>query len=409
MGVYHDFVFDRKNMNHIHNTPFHFLCMDRWVILKILDYLNPVACARNKRVNRSWAEIVGSYDRAQSFMTVLNHPLTASEIRSHKIGFGVVCYYGDLLGVQYYLKRDKNWDYGMFNACYGGHSKIVDLMIAQGARSFEQGLYYACAGGQLTLVKRMFDCGVNKIGSSMVVACKNGHTEVVRMLLSWGFKCSEMCFTWVCAGGHCAIAQLLIDSGIEGVGRLGHFAFHASKERAWRSAETPPDATPPSAPVYLMFLERGLISYKQALLEACLHDLRPVVQMIIKQGYTDFAESLPVACCHGRYEIVKMMLESVGGYLGDPVVDGCLELACRSGHLNVVRLLIEKGDKDIDWDLGLRGACESGNRELVDLMIAHGATYWNRGLRHAITSAHYAIAEMMLDHGANDWEVLGGP
>ncbi len=46
---------------------------------------------------------------------------------------------------------------------------------------------------------------------------------------------------------------------------------------------------------------------------------------------------------------------------------GGLYKACKSGHLDIVNLVIEKGAND--WNRGLIGAYRGGNLEIVNLML----------------------------------------
>ena len=43
---------------------------------------------------------------------------------------------------------------------------------------------------------------------------------------------------------------------------------------------------------------------------------------------------------------------------------------CKSGDMDMVNIAIEKGATG--WNEGLKGACEGGHREIVDLMIKNG-------------------------------------
>ena len=47
----------------------------------------------------------------------------------------------------------------------------------------------------------------------------------------------------------------------------------------------------------------------------------------------------------------------------------------------MVSYMISKGAND--WEIGLGGACERGNLELMELMVSHGAKDFNNNLRNA--------------------------
>jgi hypothetical protein len=49
-----------------------------------------------------------------------------------------------------------------------------------------------------------------------------------------------------------------------------------------------------------------------------------------------------------------------------------LYFACRFGGIKMVNLMVDYGADD--WNSGFRGACESGKREIVHLMMNKGVT-----------------------------------
>ncbi len=96
-----------------------------------------------------------------------------------------------------------------------------------------------------------------------------------------------------------------------------------------------------------------------------------------------------------------------------------LTTACRRQDINRVKQILhddpESGKRDADyvtWYSGypLRSATKSGNREIVELLLAHGADP-NRpehgiaplggSLYEAAAHEHYELLQLLLDHGAN--------
>ncbi len=75
--------------------------------------------------------------------------------------------------------------------------------------------------------------------------------------------------------------------------------------------------------------------------------------------------------------------------------------ACRGGHMDIVKLMIERGATD--WNYGLYGACKGGHMNMVELMIERGATDWNNGLYGACRGGHMNMVELMIERGATDW------
>jgi hypothetical protein len=99
------------------------------------------------------------------------------------------------------------------------------------------------------------------------------------------------------------------------------------------------------------------------------------------------------ACLGGYEQIVELMIAR-----GASDWDGGLYGACRGGHKELVELMIVCGAGD--WNRGLYGACLGGHKELAELMIAQGANKWDNGLYWACRHGHKGLAELMITHGA---------
>ena len=72
--------------------------------------------------------------------------------------------------------------------------------------------------------------------------------------------------------------------------------------------------------------------------------------------------------------------------------------ACQGGHLDIVKLMIEKGSND--WEWALLYACIGGHIDMVKLMIEKGAGNWNGGLKYACCGGHMEIVKLMIEKGA---------
>lgn len=79
--------------------------------------------------------------------------------------------------------------------------------------------------------------------------------------------------------------------------------------------------------------------------------------------------------------------------------DDAFEKACETGNEELVDLLISKGATW--WEEGLRGACKSGNRKLVELMMSKDIQSWYEGLNGACEGGHYDIVDLMLNNLQN--------
>ena len=77
--------------------------------------------------------------------------------------------------------------------------------------------------------------------------------------------------------------------------------------------------------------------------------------------------------------------------------------ACENGNLKILNFMIKKGAEN--WNLGLFSACEGNQIEMITLMIEKGANNWNWGLKGACYGKHESIVKMMILKGANDWNL----
>ena len=145
---------------------------------------------------------------------------------------------------------------------------------------------------------------------------------------------------------------------------------------------------------------------------------------MIEKGVTDFDWNLAfeMACKSGHLEIAKLMIKH-----GANALNRGLLVACKGGHMDVIDLLMKRKDRncrdrfyeqfngDMDhlmeeiqatkYDWGLSGACEGGHMDIVNLMIQKGAVNWNMGLIGACAGGFGAIADLMIKKGADDFSL----
>jgi ankyrin repeat protein len=106
--------------------------------------------------------------------------------------------------------------------------------------------------------------------------------------------------------------------------------------------------------------------------------------------------SLVAACKVGDYNTAINMIEEHKA----TSFDGGLRMACTYGHINVVKLMIQRGAKNLNW--GLNAACRYGHFEIVKLLIQHDANDWDWGFEGACEGNHTEIGKLMISKGAND-------
>ncbi len=111
----------------------------------------------------------------------------------------------------------------------------------------------------------------------------------------------------------------------------------------------------------------------------------------------DWNYALWCTCGHGHIDIVKLLIEK-----GANSWNSGLCYACHGGHMDIVKFMIEKGADN--WRGGLEGACRGGHMNIVKLMIEKGASDWNHGLEYACGGGHIDIVKLMIEKGATRCE-----
>ena len=131
------------------------------------------------------------------------------------------------------------------------------------------------------------------------------------------------------------------------------------------------------------------------LAEACGKGHINIVRLLIEKGAKIKKKCIEYASCRGQLEIIKLLHE-VKPIL---VKKGYgLYGASALGHTEVVRFLIVLGGAPEHY--ALKVACSLGYLEIVKLLIAAGAAY-NKGIRFASRHGHTDVVQLLLDAGGN--------
>ena len=78
-----------------------------------------------------------------------------------------------------------------------------------------------------------------------------------------------------------------------------------------------------------------------------------------------------------------------------------LKKYCKNNQIMHIKSLMEQYS-DLNWDDGLEGACKGGHMNIVKFMIEKGANNWNSGLYGACYGGHINIINLMIEKGADD-------
>jgi Ankyrin repeats (3 copies) len=113
-----------------------------------------------------------------------------------------------------------------------------------------------------------------------------------------------------------------------------------------------------------------------------------IVKLMIEKGPTYFDTSMAYAAEGGHMEIVKLMIEK-----GATDFDYAMANASKGGHMEIVKLMIEKGATDFNW--AMANAAEGGQMKIVKLMIEKGATDFNWAMTDAAREGHMEIVKYL--------------
>ena len=131
-----------------------------------------------------------------------------------------------------------------------------------------------------------------------------------------------------------------------------------------------------------------------------------------ENGTDAVGATLHIACKNGHTDAVRLLLDG-GAEVDLPAQDGVtpLVIACMNGHVEVTRLLLEKGaavDQAMeDGRTPLFIACDKGHVEAARLLVAKGAEVdraMNDGrtpLYAACGNGHVGAARLLLNNGAD--------
>lgn len=115
-------------------------------------------------------------------------------------------------------------------------------------------------------------------------------------------------------------------------------------------------------------------------------------------GAYDANLELEHACFRGSKLLARFLVDhgADGFYLG-------LQGACRGGHIGLAKVMIRLGGI-VDLERAASHAAQSGCIDLLEFVLANGASNRNRILIGATEGGHMEIAECAIRNGANNWE-----
>lgn len=278
------------------------------------------------------------------------------------------------------------------DACREGHVDIVRLLIEKGAKIQTKCVEYASSRGYLEIIKLLHDAKGDIIKKSygLYGASAMGQTEVVRFLLEQGAIPEHDCLQRTCNYGHVDVVKLLIAAG-------AGFNKGIRLARKYGHPEI----------VQLLIDAGGNLRVNEGKIVDEWSDFE-----IGDQHHMGFPDSPHVyrkrrrdaklvafcmSCKMGHIEQVMQHLDN-GADINTEYQGLCpAAWACSSGHIDIVRLLMERGAKPtLYWFIQASGG---GNMDIINLLIGAGADryYIECGLRAASLRGHTDVVQLLLD------------
>ena len=331
--------------------------------------------------------ILELFQRWHSFMTWvklhdMDRPLVTSIDFNRRLDtIAAPIYYASMLGLDHVLLElignseagnmtaDVNTRGGQFGtalqaASYGGHEKVVQILLEKGADINVQ-------GGQF--------------GNVLQAASYKGHENMIQVLLKNGANVHAQGGRYYNAlqttsyRGHEKIVQRLLEEGIDVNAQGGYFG-NALQAASYGGHDR----------IVQTLLKKGADinarggRYGNALQAASYRGNEKVVQILLKEGSNIndqggyFGDALQGASYDGHENVVQILLNAgaeVNTYGGE--YGNALQVASSEGHEKVVQMLLENGaDVNIQggrYGNALHAALSEDNKKVICILLDKGA------------------------------------
>jgi ankyrin repeat protein len=338
-----------------------------------------------------------------------------------------------------WFKSIRNAVERMAKAANDGDIPTIQATVAQGfspdlADSLNgRPLYIAAKKGNLEMVRALLKLGAkaslaweeNKAFSPLHAAAQEGHLEVARILIQNGadlnarFANGAMPLHLALHANHPEIAVLLIESGANLEAPLHTAGFPIILAAQFRNKKIldlliQKGATKPKEPSDQEYLLKALANFGDvALFKYYVDKLGLDPQLPLRERMSHEANPLVTAAAHDSLPLVKYMVEELH-YDVNRISWGesPLSVACRLGHLEIVRYLLDKGadvDEQVNASNALGRAVMACRTDILELLLRRGAKIRAvNGINHPMQLACMVDciegAKILLRYGADPEE-----
>lgn len=296
--------------------------------------------------------------------------------------------------------------------------------------------------GNCSALQWIIDRDIQFISQHVIdAACRTTQYDVLRLLLEHDVTHVQTCFSAACESGQLRIVQLFEKHGannwngcLEAACRGGsldvvQYVVHHSDNPDWNAGMAGALCCTSSTQAELM----RMLMYDHGATVEPYGDIRltslETVEVLIAHNFDQFAVHQIEAEPHVAMQIALRIRQ----FCDDNFVNDCLRLASFRGDRTMIEWCLAQ-DVKLDWtDVSsyiytdpeysdlldiiltehlelevlndiMSAACEGGDYDLVQRLIALGANDFNGGLRHACIEYHTRIINLMIDHGASDFD-----
>ena len=277
----------------------------------------------------------------------------------------------------------------------------------------DQPLVEACAEGHIKIVKYLIDndCDINcQHGKPLAMACLKQNMELIKFLIDNGASVNsdfDLPFNMACKSGNLKIVKFLIKNGFEPMDdAIGGYIETCINNHTH---------------ILKFLIEKNIGVYHNVQNEfnyACENKFYEIIDILIKYPaindevmYIDFEHPLKEACKTGNLEIVKLLIDVYDVNIMDMLESseeleyGFFMTAFKHKQIEIVKYLLEKGlPVDILNGLMLIESCKQNNFEFVKMLVEYGANLdiqEGEPLIQAFKNENYEIANFLIENGAN--------
>lgn len=275
-------------------------------------------------------------------------------------------------------------------ACRHGHAAIVEMLLKMNADvnlsdCFGTPLTAACRHGNLIVVELLIKAGADvdkfsKYDSPLTAACRQNHLRIVKTLLKAGAKidqrdyyCTPLAAAIECGNGNVVEELILMGADIN-LKINNKTPLTAACEYGYADV------------VKNIIKGRGGLTVREPNQDLLFYDYQ--FKTRCKNGHSNFLGEMmnmvnynidcagcqfTIACRKGHLSVVKTLIQSEADVnAADIMFHSPLAAACQNGHLRVVQELIKAGnyvDNPKELCLPLNVACKHGHLDVVVELI----------------------------------------